>query len=58
MEKPYVVEVRSYDTYLWCAETSDQRPFFLPKRKYPDELAAYMAVTKILEEQDNDRTVP
>lgn len=52
MEKPYVVEVRSFGAYHWCAETSDQRPFFLPKRNYPDELAAYMAATKILEEQE------
>lgn len=36
----------------WRVETSDQRPFFMSKRKYPDELAAYMAVTKILEEQN------
>ena len=36
----------------WVVTSNDQREWYLETSKYPDELAAYMRVTEILEEQE------
>jgi hypothetical protein len=60
MEKPHVVEVRGARagiTLYWRVITNDQREWYLAKATHHDELAAFLAVTKTLDEQEqNDDT--
>jgi hypothetical protein len=53
-DKPHVAEVRLMRGRgsCWVVTSNDQREWYLETSKYPDELAAYMRVTEILEEQE------
>lgn len=57
MDKPTVLEVRGGATGVsiyWRVTLSDQRQFYLSKSKYPDELAAYVRVTEMIDEEERN----
>ena len=60
-DPPVVVAVRNFSSFTftttyWRIYDSWQREYFIPKHRCPDELSAYMEVTRqIQKEQSNDQ---